>query len=303
MHLSIVTPVYNAEKIVPILVERLNTSTKGITNDFEIKLIEDHSSDNSWDAIEKIAAIHHHVVGLKLSRNFGQHHAITAGLDHAKGDWVVVMDCDLQDQPEEIGKLYHKAIEGYDIVLTKRINRRDSLLKKLFSKIYPGILSYLSGTEPTGNFVIYNKKSVAAIVSMRESIRCFSIMVKWAGFKHTTIEVKHGNRYSGKSSYNFSKLINFAADIVLAYSDKPLRILVKTGGLISFISVILALIYLYKWFSTDILVGFTSLILSIWILSGFIIASLGMIGLYVDKTFEGVKNRLIYIISEKVNSD
>ena len=303
MHLSIVTPVYNAEKIVPILVERLNTSTKGITNYFEIILIEDHSSDNSWDAIEKIAEIHHHVVGLKLNRNFGQHHAITAGLDHAKGDWVVVMDCDLQDQPEEIGKLYHKAIKGYDIVLTKKINRRDSLLKKIFSKIYLGILSYLSGTKLTGNFVIYNEKVVAAIVSMRESIRCFSIMVKWAGFKHTTIEVKHGTRYSGKSSYNFSKLINFAADIVLAYSDKPLRIVVKTGVLISFISVILASIYLYKWFTTDILVGFTSLFLSIWILSEFIIASLGMIELYVGETFEGVKNRLIYIISEKVNSD
>lgn len=114
MHLSIVTPVYNAEKIVPILVERLNTSTKGITNDFEIILIEDHSSNNSWDAIEKIAKIHHHVAGLKLRKNFSQHHAITAGLDHAKDDWVVVMDYYLQDQPEEIGKLYHKAIVGYD---------------------------------------------------------------------------------------------------------------------------------------------------------------------------------------------
>ena len=304
-HLSIVSPVYNAEKIIPVLVERIEKSIEKITSDYEIILVEDCGPDNSWEVIENIANTNSKIVGIKLSRNFGQHYAITAGLDQAKGDWVVVMDCDLQDQPEEIEKLYKKAQEGFDIVLDRRFDRKDHFFKKLFSKIFYRTLGYLTGSEQdesVANFGIYNRNVVNAVVSMRESIRYFPTMVKWVGFKSTKVNVKHDERNEGESSYNLKRLINLALDIILAYSDKPIRLLIKTGLLISGISVLVALIYFIKWLKGDALVlGYTSLIISLWLLSGIILSTLGIIGLYVGKTFEGVKNRPIYIIDKRTN--
>lgn len=305
-HLSIVSPVYNAEKIIPDLVERIESSIQDITDEYEIILVEDGGPDNSWGVIEDIVKSNPNVVGIKLSRNFGQHYAITAGLDHASGDWIVVMDCDLQDQPEEIEKLYNKAQEGFDIVLARRFDRKDRFFKKLFSKIFYRTLGYLTGSEQdetVANFGIYNKNVVNAVVSMRESIRYFPTMVKWVGFKSTKVNVEHDDRNEGESSYNLKRLINLALDIILAYSDKPIRLLIKTGLFISLISVLVALIYFIKWLKGDVLVlGYTSLIISIWLLSGIIISTLGIIGLYVGKTFEGVKKRPIYIIKKIINN-
>ena len=304
-HLSIISPVYNAEKILPVLVERIESSIQKFTSDYEIILVEDCGPDNSWEVIESLANTNSKIVGIKLSRNFGQHYAITAGLDQAKGDWVVVMDCDLQDQPEEIEKLYNKAREGFDIVLGRRFDRKDRFLKKLFSKIFYRTLGYLTGTEQDetiANFGIYNRNVVNAVVSMRESIRYFPSMVKWVGFKSTKVNVEHDERNEGESSYNLKRLINLALDIILAYSDKPIRLLIKAGLLISGISVLVALIYFIKWLKGDVLVlGYTSLIISLWLLSGLILSTLGIIGLYVGKTFEGVKKRPIYIINKIIN--
>lgn len=304
-HLSIVSPVYNAEKIIPLLVERIERSIQKITSEYEIILVEDCGQDNSWEVIENLAKTNQRVVGIKLSRNFGQHYAITAGLDQSKGDWVVVMDCDLQDQPEEIGKLYNKAQEGFDIVIGRRFDRKDSLLKKFFSKIFYRTLGYLTGSEQdetVANFGIYSRDVVNAVVSMRESIRYFPTMVKWVGFKSTKVNVEHNDRNEGESSYNLKRLINLAMDIILAYSDKPIRLLIKTGLIISLISILVALIYFIKWLKGDVLVlGYTSLIISIWLLSGIILSTLGIIGLYVGKTFEGVKKRPIYIIKQIIN--
>lgn len=304
-YLSIVSPVYNAEKIVPVLVERIESSIREITDEYEIILVEDCGLDNSWGVIEDIAKSNPNVVGIKLSRNFGQHYAITAGLDHASGDWIVVMDCDLQDRPEEIETLYNKAKEGYDVVLARRFERQDQFLKRLFSKIFYRTLGYLTGSEQDetiANFGIYHKNVISAVVSMRESIRYFPTMVKWVGFETTKINVEHNDRMDGTSSYNVKSLINLALDIILAYSDKPIRLLIKSGLIISLISVIIAFIYFFKWMRGDALIlGYTSLIISIWLLSGVIISTLGIIGLYVGKTFEGVKKRPIYIIDKIIN--
>ncbi|NOR87169.1 MAG: glycosyltransferase [Bacteroidales bacterium] len=304
-YISIVSPVYSAEKIIPLLVERIESSIQKITDDYEIILVEDCGPDNSWEAINKIASKNKKVVGIKLSRNFGQHYAITAGLDIAKGDWIVVMDCDLQDQPEEIENLYLKAKEGFDVVLASRYNRNDNYFKKLFSKVFYGILGYLTGSEQDAtiaNFGIYNKSVIRAITSMRESIRYFPTMVKWVGFKTTKVNVQHDVRYEGKSTYNFKRLMNLALDIILAYSDKPIRLLIKSGFFISFIAVVMAFIYLFKWIKGEVIViGYTSLIISIWLLSGIIISTLGVVGLYVGKIFEGVKKRPIYVINKIIN--
>ncbi|MEO7767481.1 MAG: glycosyltransferase family 2 protein [Ferruginibacter sp.] len=305
MELSIISPVYKAEKLVDELVRRIVAAVSQITNDYEIILVEDGSPDLSWEAIVANCENHKQVTGIKLSRNFGQHHAISAGLDFAKGKWVVVMDCDLQDKPEEIINLYNKAQEGYEIVLAKRFERKDGLLKRFFSAAFYRTLGYFTGSEQdetVANFGIYHSKVISAIVSMRESIRYFPTMVKWVGFKSTKLNVEHNERPEGSSSYNIRRLINLALDIILAYSDKPIRLLIKTGLFISFLSLVITFYYIVKWLNGEIMVlGFTSLIISVWLLSGVIISTLGIVGLYLGKTFEGVKKRPIYLIKEIVN--
>jgi glycosyltransferase involved in cell wall biosynthesis len=272
---------------------------------YEIILVDDYSPDNSWTEIERLASIHPEIKGIKLSRNFGQHYAITAGLDAAKGEWVVVMDCDLQDKPEEIPNLLAKAQEGYDVVLARRANRQDNFFKRLSSRIFYRTLAWLTGSEQDetiGNFGIYHRKVIDQIVMMRESIRYFPTMVKWVGFRQTTLDVVHAEREQGSSNYNFKKLFNLALDIMLAYSDKPIRLTVKLGMLVALTGFLFALFTLYKYLDGDIIVaGYASLIISLWLLTGFLLITIGMVGLYVGKTFEGVKNRPIYIV-DKITS-
>lgn len=306
IHLSIVSPVYQAEKILKELVERIDKTTRGFSDSFELILVEDASPDDSWIEIERLSQKYNFIKGIKLSRNFGQHYAITAGLDHAKGDWVVVMDCDLQDKPEEILHLYNKAQEGFDVVLALRENRKDGFFKKLSSKVFYGALGWLTGSkqdERIANFGIYHRKVVNEIIGMRESIRFFPSMVKWVGFRQTTIPVEHEGNGERKSSYNFGKLLDLGLDIMLAYSDKPIRLTVKLGLIIAFTGFLFALFTLYKYLTGTIIVaGYSSLIISIWVLTGIILITLGMVGLYVGKTFEGVKERPIYIIEKKTET-
>ena len=304
-HISIVSPVYRAENILPELVRRIETSLFKFTNDIEIILVEDGSLDKSWEEIEKLSKDKEFIKGIKLSRNFGQHYAITCGLDYASGDWVVVMDCDLQDKPEEIEKLYNKAKEGFEIVFARRAKRNDSFFKKLGSLIFYRVFTYLSGIKQDGtiaNFGIYSKKAIDSVNSMREPMRAFTPMMKWVGFKCIAIDVEHCKRFEGNSSYNISKLVNLALDISLAYSDKPLKLTVRLGLIISSISFIFALISVIRYFLGYITIsGYASLIVSIWILSGIIIFSIGILGLYITKIFEGIKNRPLYLIDKQIN--
>ena len=303
--ITVISPVYQAERIVSELVNRIVIALEKITDDYEIILVDDHSSDASWSEIVKLTKNQTNLKGIKLSRNFGQHYAITCGLDHARGEWLVVMDCDLQDRPEEIVNLYHKAIEGFDVVLASRKIRNDSFFKKLFSKLFYRTLGYLTGSEQDetiANFGIYNKKVIEAVNTMRESIRYFPTMIKWVGFNVTKLVVEHHENGERKSSYNFKKLLNLGLDIILAFSDKPIRLVIKFGFMISFISIVITLYFLIKYLSGGVVVlGYTSLIISVWLLSGLIISILGIIGLYVGKTFQGVKNRPIYIKDKMIN--
>jgi glycosyltransferase involved in cell wall biosynthesis len=277
-----------------------------ITLDFEIILVEDASPDQSWSVIERIAAHNPRIRGIKLSRNFGQHYAITAGLDAAKGDWVVVMDCDLQDRPEEIPALWTKAQEGFDVVLARRAFRQDSFLKRFSSRLFYRTLAWLTGShqdETIANFGIYSRKVIREIVGMRESIRYFPTMVRWVGFRQTTLDVVHAANSERVSSYNFNKLFNLGLDIMLAFSDKPIRLTVKLGLGIALTGFLFAVFTLIRYLQGEIIVaGYASLIISLWVLSGFILITLGVVGLYVGKTFEGVKNRPIYIIEKEVGT-
>jgi len=302
---SIVSPVYKAKTIIPELVRRIVESVSKITDDFEVILVEDGCPQNSWEAIALECQKDKRIKGIKLSRNFGQHYAITAGLDHAEGEWIVVMDCDLQDQPEEIPNLYSKFMEGYDIVYASRTLRKDSFIKVLISKLFYFSFSYLSGIKYDGtiaSFGIYSKKVIESVKKMKEPMRAFSPLVRWTGFNSTKVLIDHGKRQGSPSSYNYKKLFSLALDVILAYSDKPLKLTVKLGFLISFSTLIYSLYILTNYGQGVIKVsGYTSLIISIWFLSGLIIFILGIIGLYINKIFESVKNRPLYLIDEQLN--
>jgi len=304
--ISVVSPVYQAEGLIPQLVAELKSELQRIAPNYEIILVEDGSTDRSWGVIDELCRRNKNVRGLRLSRNFGQHYAISAGLSNARGRWVVVMDCDLQDRPSEISKLLKKTAEGYEIVLAHRTLRHDSFLKRASSRLFYGVLGWLTGMKQdpaVANFGVYSDKVIAAINSMPEAIRYFPTMVKWVGFKAATVPVAHAARSRGGSSYSLSKLLNLAIDICLAYSDKPLRLVIGTGFAVSIIGFLFALFTLFQALRGDIAVlGYASLIVSIWTLSGLIIFIVGVVGLYVGKSFEGVKRRPPFIIAESTNS-
>jgi len=269
--ISIVSPVYRAEKILPILVSEINLVMERIGEDYEIILVDDRSPDNSWEVMKVLSSQNSKIKSIRLSRNFGQHSAIFAGLTKAKGDWVVVMDCDMQDQPKEIAKLYKKALEGYDIVLGQRENRKDKFLKKLTSKLFYKVFNYLSGANfdnNVANFGIYHQKTIKSILDMGDYVKFFSLFINWIGFKSVSIPIEHGEREEGKSTYSVGRLFKQAFNVIISFSDKPLRLFINFGLSISVLSFIVGIYYLYLALTGKIAQpGFSSLILSIWFLS------------------------------------
>jgi glycosyltransferase involved in cell wall biosynthesis len=305
-HISVVTPVYQAEKILPELYRRLTETLGAITNDYEIVMVEDCSSDASWPVIVGLAARDARVKGIKLSRNFGQHPAITAGLDYANGDWVVVMDCDLQDPPEEIPKLYNRALEGYDIVIGRRAQRQDSFVAKARSKVFYRAFSYLSGTRNRGeaaNFRILSRKVVDAFRSLRERHRFFIALVDWMGFATDNIDVRHAPRYEGKTTYNYPRLIKLAVNTIISHSDKPLELAVYMGFAMALISFLLGTAYLVVTLVHGSTVsGWPSLIISVYFIGGVNTLFLGVLGIYQARTFDEVKKRPLYLIDQTTAS-
>ena len=213
IHISIVTPVYGCATNLEKLYKRLVATLTQITESFEIIMVNDASPDNAWEIIKELAQKDSRVKGINFSRNFGQHRAITAGLDHAQGDWVVVMDCDLQDKPEEIAKLYNKVQEGYDIVFGKRIQRKDSYFKQLGSKLFYKVYDYFTESKidnTVANFSIISSKVVKKLKTLQEQNRSYPLFVNWVGFKRTNINIEHAKREEGKSSYTLKKLIDLS---------------------------------------------------------------------------------------------
>lgn len=271
----------------------------------EIILVDDASPDNSVVIIRNLCDKNPEVKGILLSRNFGQHHAISAGLSFSSGRYVVVMDCDLQDIPEEIENLYRKASEGFDIVYASRVNRTDGVMKIFLSKAFYRILGYLTGTNQDAsiaNFGIYQRKTIEALMEMGDESRNFNTMIRWVGFTSTSIPVKHGRREEGASAYTLGKSFRLAFETIISFSDKPLRLVVAFGFITSLVSLVIGCYYLLLYLRGGITVlGYTSLILSMWFLSGLMIFVLGILGLYIGKTFDKVKSRPLFIIREKIN--
>jgi dolichol-phosphate mannosyltransferase len=305
VYISIVSPVYKAGKIIDTLVIRIDDAVKKITPYYEIILIDDSSPDNSWNKIQENCSKNPKIKGIKLSRNCGQQHAVQAGLDKSRGEYVVTMDCDLQDQPEEIVKLIEKAKEGYEIVVASRKDRKDDFFKKILSKLFYFSLGYLTETQQdssVANFVVYHRKAVDALAKFNDHRRYYPMLRQMIGFNYAKVEINHAEREDGKSSYSYKNRLKLAIDTILTFSDKPLRLTVKFGVLLSFLSICAAFIMIALWLISDVKAeGWASLALLVSFFSGAIISVLGMVGLYVGRTFESVKNRPTYIIQKEVN--
>jgi glycosyltransferase involved in cell wall biosynthesis len=298
--ISVIVPVYKAENCLDELYQRLKAALETISPAFEIVLVDDCGGDRSWEIIERLTAADARVRGVQFSRNFGQHYGITAGLDFCQGDWAVVMDCDLQDRPEEIPRLYAKAMEGYDIVLARRGARQDGMLKRISSGLFYRLFSYLADIEydgEVGNFRIMSRKVVNSFQQMREQLRFFGGLVQWLGFPTASITVEHAERFDGQSSYTFAKLWKLASETIIAYSDKPLRIGVRFGFGMAGLAFSYGLyILLHALIYGSPIPGWNSLIVSLYFIGGIIIAMLGIIGIYLGKTFDESKKRPLYIV-------
>ena len=302
MMLSIVSPIYKAENIVEKLVSEIEKEVSKLNIAYEIILVDDRSPDGSWEKMKEIASQYNNIKIIRLSRNFGQHPAIMAGLSQVSGKWTVVMDCDLQDQPKEIIKLYNKAQEGFDVVLARRKERKDNFLKVLSSKIFSKVYGFFTDTKydnEIANFGIYNKKVIQSILSISDYIKFFPLFVNFVGFNSTSIQVEHASRESGSTSYSFGKLVSLAFNSIISFSNKPLKIFVKFGMIISLLSIFVGVYYIVEAYNNKIeVLGYTSIIVSIWFLSGIIITTIGVTGIYVGKIFDQTKSRPPYIIDE-----
>jgi polyisoprenyl-phosphate glycosyltransferase len=303
--ISVVAPAYRCRDCIPELYRRLVDTLDRITNQYEIIFIDDGSPQNDWEVIFEIARSDPRVKGIKLSRNYGQHYAITAGLDHAFGKWVVVMDCDLQDQPEEIQKLYYKALQGYDVVLARRHQRRDSTYRKLSSRLFGWLYNVLGDIQldtSVANFSISSSRVIACVRQFRESSRCFPIFLNAVGFPRTYIDVEHAVRFAGDSSYDFVKLLDLAIQCIVSRSNKPLRLSIRFGFLLAFLSILGGVVFVARYFLFGVSVpGWTSLAVLISFLGGLGFANMGILGLYLGKVFDEVKGRPLYCVEAACN--
>lgn len=305
--ISVVAPAYRCADCIPELYRRVREACGTIEGaDFELVLVNDGSPDADWERIRELAVADPRVKGINLVRNFGQHHAITAGVDHCSGNWVVVMDCDLQDLPEEIPSLYRKAVdEGFEAVFAQRTSRNDPALKVALSRCFSLLINSLS-TIPIdsaiSNFSIVSRQVADSYRQLRESSRSYGLGVLWCGYRTGYLPVEHGCRFAGRSAYNLRRSMHLALESITSLSNKPLRLAINIGFMMSMVAFLYGLYLIIRYLFWAIpAAGWTSTMVSVYFLSGMILAFLGILGLYVGKVFDEVKGRPIYIIRQTLN--
>ncbi len=304
MKLSVISPVYMAEEIVDELVKRIIDELNKITSDFEIILVEDGSLDNSWKKIEEYCEKDSRVKGIKLSRNFGQHYAVTAGISKAKGQNIILMDCDLQDDPVFIADLLKQREMGYEIVFTKRLERKHNKLKSFAARAYNKLFHLFSDSQydiDNGSMVLFSKKIGNVFLQLKDQDRLYIQMLRWMGFSNCTITIEHKQRHSGKSSYDFLKLLSIGFKGWTSHSTKLLKLSIHLGFFLSICSFLAALSVLVQYFLYNMQPGWPSIIITILFSTGLILLSIGITGIYIGKTYEQTKERPIFIIDKEVN--
>lgn len=305
---SVVAPVYNEEENLQALYDRLRPVLTQMAGEaWEIVLVDDGSRDGSWREIMRLHGLDPRVIGLRFSRNFGHHMALTAGLDASRGERVVTMDSDLQDQPEELPKLAAKMDEDFDLVYATRVSRQHSAGKQWTSRLFLHLLNSMSDVpyEITGAvFRMMSRRFVDQLCRLRERHRLFTGLTAWLGFKQTTVEVVHGERYAGETKYTVGKMLKLALDSITSFSAKPLYYVMYLGLGISAIAVLFALYTVIRYFLIGYAtLGYASVMTAVTFLGGLILMVLGVMGQYVGRIFEEQKGRPIYILDQALGNE
>ncbi len=300
--LSVVVPVYACADCLPALHERLTSSVMRVTDQYEFVFVDDRSLDDGWAALERLARRDPRVRAFRLSRNFGQDAAITAGLAKARGAWVVVMDCDLQEAPEDIPRLWAAAGEGYEIVRSVRRGWRHSAFRRWSSRLYRRLTLETDVRPDYSNLSLMSRRVVDAFLQLRDRDREYMIALDWLGFDSTSVEIEHHDRHAGKSGYTIRKLLQAALDGMFFRSTVLLRLVVLIGFLIAAIGAAIAIYEVADYFfePAKSVPGYTSLAVLLLVLAGFIIVAVGVVGLYVGRIFEQVKNRPLFLIDAEL---
>lgn len=305
--LSIVIPLFNEEGNIQVLYHSLLPVINKLTNDFEIIFVDDGSKDSSFEQITFICNDDKRILGISLSKNFGHQIAITAGLEHSCGDAVVTMDSDMQHPPEIIEALYRKFQQGYDIVNTSREDTADSsIFKNVTSAWFYKIMNALSDVHiesSSADFRLMNRKTVTAFLQLKEKDRFVRGLISWMGFKQTTISYSSPLRFSGKSKYSIGKMIRFAADGITSFSAKPLRISFYAGLIVSFVGLLYSIYAIVQYIEGKTIPGWTSILVSVLVIGGIQLISMGIIGEYLARVFNEAKNRPLYFVKQYASKE
>jgi dolichol-phosphate mannosyltransferase len=303
--LSIVSPVYNEEGNVLVFYNALIAVLKGLTNtQYEIVFVDDGSKDQSPLILAKLAIEDKNVKVITFSRNFGHQAAITAGIENATGDAVVILDSDMQDPPSLIPALYAKWLEGYEVINAKRKSRQDSFLKTTTAIMFYKILNTLLTNkipENVGDYRLLDRKCVDVLKSIQEKDRYLRGLSTWIGFKQCEVEYDRDKRFSGSTHYTLSKMFNLAFDAIFSFSKLPMRLALFTAFMFLIVNILIIVYSLISWMAGHVVAGWTSVVFVTSLLGSLQMFVLAIISEYVGRIYTQTQNRPLYIISQKTN--
>lgn len=305
---SVIVPMYNEEEVISTTFARLKQVMDSTGEQYELIFVNDGSKDSSAEIIKGLAKLHHEVVLVDFSRNFGHQIAITAGMDYARGDAIIIIDADLQDPPEIMLQMIEKWREGYEVVYGKRVKRKgETWFKKTTAKMFYRTLRVLTNVDipaDTGDFRLIDRKVCDVLKGLKEKNRFVRGLVSWIGFKQTSVEFIREERFAGETKYPLKRMLRFAGDAITSFSYKPLRIASYIGFTISFFSFIYLLIVVYQRLFTDsTTAGWTSIVAINLLFNGIILILLGVIGEYIGRIYDETKNRPLYIVRERIGQE
>lgn len=302
---SVIVPMYNEEEVIGTTFERLKQVMDSLGERYELIFVNDGSKDRSADIIKQLAEQHQEVVLIDFSRNFGHQIAITAGMDYARGDAIIIIDADLQDPPEVILQMIDKWRDGYEVVCGKRVKRKgETWFKKATAKIFYRTLRALTNVDipaDTGDFRLIDRKVCDVLKGLKEKNRFVRGLVSWIGFRQTSVEFVREERFAGVTKYPLKRMLRFALDAITSFSYKPLKIASYIGFTISFFSFIYLVIVVYqRLFTNTTTAGWASIVAINLLFNGIILILLGVIGEYIGRIYDETKNRPLYIVRERI---
>jgi dolichol-phosphate mannosyltransferase len=302
---SVVVPIFNEEEVLSPFYERLKNVMNSLNEDYEIIFVNDGSTDHSMEELQKLSQSDPNVKIIEFSRNFGHQIAITAGLDHTNGQAIIIMDGDLQHPPEVIPKLIQKWKEGYEVVYTVKKETKDAgFFKNISASVFYSLMNKIGNIripKHGADFRLVDQKVLESLKLLRERSRFMRGLVNWVGYSQTSVEFEADARYAGATKYSLKRMIQFALDGITSFSSFPLRISTYFGFLVSAMSFLYAAFAIYARLFTQIaLPGWTSILVAVLFLGGVQLITIGLLGEYIGRIYDEVKQRPLYLIKNKI---